>query len=63
MASRGAARRLAQVKMLVFRPGDTGDSEATDRKVDFMPAPRKYPQELRERAIRMALDILDEDPN
>ncbi|MGP5132602.1 transposase, partial [Brachybacterium tyrofermentans] len=27
-----------------------------------MAAPRKYPDELRERAIRMVLDLLEEDP-
>jgi len=27
-----------------------------------MAAPRKYPDELRERAIRMVLDFLEEDP-
>ncbi len=27
-----------------------------------MPAPRKYPTELRERAIRMVLDALEDDP-
>ncbi|WP_246958345.1 transposase [Brachybacterium sp. Marseille-Q7125] len=26
-----------------------------------MPAPRKYPDELRERAVRMVLDALDDD--
>lgn len=27
-----------------------------------MPAPRKYPDELRERAVRMVLDALEEEP-
>ena len=27
-----------------------------------MPAPRKYPDELRERAVRMVLDALEDDP-
>lgn len=27
-----------------------------------MAAPRKYPDELRERATRMVLDLLEEDP-
>ena len=28
-----------------------------------MPAPRKYPQELRERAIRLVLEAREQDPN
>ena len=28
-----------------------------------MPAPRKYPDELRERAVRMVLDALEDDPS
>lgn len=28
-----------------------------------MAAPRKYPDELRERAIRMVMDLLEEDPS
>ncbi len=27
-----------------------------------MPAPRKYPDELRDRAVRLVLDLVDQDP-
>ena len=33
-----------------------------DESPRLMAAPRKYPDELRERAIRMVLDLLEEDP-
>ena len=33
------------------------------RKGGVMPAPRKYPQELRERSVRMVREAMAEDPD
>ncbi len=44
--------------MSLNRPGIDGGTEPTE-KGGAAPAPRKYPEELRERAIRFALDLLE----
>lgn len=33
------------------------------RKGGVMPAPRKYPQELRERSVRLVVEAIAEDPS
>ena len=42
----------------MIRPGNNGDSEATEKDFPVMPR-KKYPLELRERAVRMVLDALE----
>ena len=45
----------------VNRPGIDGGSEPTERWV--VPAPRKYPNELRERAQRLVAEAREQEPS
>jgi len=46
---------------ILNRPGFAGRSDSTEG--GFMPAPRKYPEELRERAKRMVAEAREQDPS
>ena len=53
--------RTVEFKKFLKRPGFGGGSNSTERW--SLPAPRKYPNELRDRAQRMVAEAMSEDPS